>query len=158
MKINRLLLPLGKEVNYHEDINLNYYQGDKYHVKNIKSCHMDLNIVNYDSLITLHFDIKGEVLTTCSYTLEEFLYPYHIKQDIEINEDENDEFDIIDNNIDIDEMLITLIISHIPFKLVKPGAKLPSDGEGYRVLSEEDALKEKKKNPAFDILDELEFD
>ena len=157
MKINRLLLPLGKSVNYNEDIDLSYFKGDKYHVRSITSCHMDLTITNYDDLLTLIFDIKGEVKTTCAYTLEEIPYNYKVKETIELNGDSEDEFDVIDNQIDIDEMLITLIISNVPFKVVKPGASLPSGGEGYRVISEEDAAKEKKASP-FDALDDLELD
>ena len=103
------------------------------------------------------FNIKGEVETTCAYTLEKFAYPYDIKETIELNNDEKDDFIIDSNEIDVDEMVITLIVSHIPFKLVKPGAKLPNSGDGYRVIKEEDAEKEKKASP-FDVLDDLEFE
>ena len=64
MKINRLLLPLGKTINYNEDVDLSYFKGDQYHVRSINSCHMDLNVTNYEQLITLSFNIKGTVLTT----------------------------------------------------------------------------------------------
>ena len=157
MKINRLLLPIGKVVKYNEDIDLSYFQGDQYHVRSISSCHMDLDVTNYDELITLSFNIKGEVKTTCAYTLEEIPYFYQVKETIELNGGEDDEFDITNNEIDIDEMLITLIVSNVPFKVVKEGATLPDDGDGYRFISEEDAAKEKKASP-FDVLDNLEFD
>lgn len=157
MKINRLLLPLGKTINYNEDVDLSYFKGDQYHVRSIKSCHMDLNVTNYEQLITLSFNIKGTVLTTCAYTLEEIPYDFKVKETIELNESEDDEFDIIDNVIDIDEMLITLIVGNVPFKVVKKGASLPSSGDGYRVIKEEDAEKERKPSP-FDVLDNLEID
>ena len=157
MKINRLLLPKGKSVKYCEDIDLSYFQGDKYHVRSIKSCHMDLDVTNYDDLVTLFFKIKGEVLTTCAYTLEEIPYQYNISDVIELNGSEDDEFDINGEEIDIDEILITLIVSNIPFKVIKPGATLPNNGDGYRVISEEDAKKERKPS-AFDVLDDFDFD
>lgn len=157
MKINRLLLPIGKTIKYDEDIDLSYFEGDQYHVRSITSCHMVLDVTNYDELITFSFIIKGEVKTTCAYTLEEIPYKYQIKEHIELNGSEDDEFDIINNEIDIDEMLITLIVSNVPFKVVKEGATLPSNGDGYRFLSEEEASKEKKSSP-FDVLDDLEFD
>ena len=156
MKINRLLLPIGKTIKYSEDIDLSYFQGDQYHVRSITSCHMDLDVTNYDELITLSFNIKGEVKTTCAYTLEEIPYQYHVKDTIELD-GEDDDFDIVNNEIDIDEMLITLIVSNVPFKVVKEGASLPSSGDGFRFLSEEEANKEKKSSP-FDVLDDLEFD
>lgn len=156
MKLNRLTLPVGKEVVFHEDIDFSSYQGDPYHVRSIKSCHMDLSVLNYDELIVLSFSLKGEVMTTCAYTLEEIPYQYQIKETVELAGNEDDEFEIINETIDIDQILITLIVSNIPMKVIKKGAKLPSNGEGYRVLSEEEALKEKKASP-FDALDNLEL-
>ena len=157
MKINRLLLPIGKTVDYNEDIDLSYFQGDQYHVRSISSCHMKLSVTNYDDLITFFFNINGEVKTTCAYTLEEIPYKYKVSEVIELNGSEDDEFDIVNNEIDIDEMLITLIVSNVPFKVVKEGAKLPNNGDGYRFISEEEAAKEKKPSP-FDVLDDVEFD
>ena len=162
MKLNRLLLPVGKSVNYNEDIDLSYFEGDKYHVRKIKSCHMDLDVTNYDDLITLYFKINGEVETTCAYTLEVIPYQYKISDVIELTGSEDDEFEIHNEEINIDEMLITLIVSNVPFKVVKPGATLPSDGDGYRFLTPEQAQKEQEeadrdKPSAFDILDDWDF-
>ena len=158
MKLNRLLLPEGKTVNYNEDVDLSYFHGDQYHVRSIKSCHMILDVTNYDDLITLSFKIKGTVLTTCAYTLEEIPYDYSVKEIIELDGGEDDEFDINGNIIDIDEMLITLIVSNVPFVVIKEGAELPASGDGYRVISEEEAEKEKKKPSAFDVLEDMDFD
>ena len=156
MKLNRLTLPVGKEVIFHEDIDFSSYKGDPYHVRSIKSCHMDLSVLNYDELVVLSFKIKGEVMTTCAYTLEEIPYQYDIKESVELAGNEDDEFEMINETIDIDQILITLIVSNVPMKVIKEGAKLPSNGDGYRVLSEEDALKEKKASP-FDVLDDLDL-
>ena len=156
MKLNRLTLPVGKEVVFHEDIDFSSYQGDPYHVRSIKSCHMDLSVLNYDELVVLSFQLKGEVMTTCAYTLEEIPYQYNIKESVELAGNEDDEFEIINETIDIDEILITLIVSNIPMKVVKKGAKLPSNGEGYQVMSEEEANNKKKASP-FDALDDLEL-
>ena len=156
MKLNRLTLPVGKEVVFHEDIDFSAYQGDPYHVRSIKSCHMDLSVLNYDELVVLSFSLKGEVMTTCAYTLEEIPYQYNIKESVELAGNENDEFEIINETIDIDEILITLIVSNVPMKVVKKGAKLPSNGDGYQVMSEEEANSKKKASP-FDALDDLEL-
>ncbi len=161
MKINRLTLPLGKTIKYDEDINLSYFKGDQYHVRSIKSCHMELDVTNYDDLVTLFFRINGEVLTTCAYTLEEIPYQYKISDVIELNGSEDDEFEIRNEEINIDEILITLIVENIPFKVTKPGATLPSSGDGYRVLSQEEAEREEleaNKPSYFDVLDDFDFD
>ena len=156
MKLNRLLLPEGKTVNYNEDVDLSYFHGDQYHVRSIKSCHMNLDVTNYDELITFSFNIKGTVMTTCAYTLEEIPYEYHVKEVIELQDNEDDEFEIINNEIDINEMLITLIIANVPFKVVKKGAKLPESKDGYTFISEEEKAKQKKASP-FDVLDNLDL-
>ena len=156
MRLNRLTLPIGKEVSFKEDMDFSSYKGDPYHVRSIKSCYMDLSVINYDELIVLSFKLKGEVMTTCAYTLEEIPYAYNIHETVELAGNEDDEFDIINEQIDIDQIIITLIVSNVPMKVVKKGAKLPSGGDGYRVLSEEDAQKEKKASP-FDVLDDLEL-
>ena len=156
MKLNRLTLPVGKEVTFHEDIDFSSYQGDPYHVRSIKSCHMDLSVLNYDELVVLSFKIKGEVMTTCAYTLEEIPYQYEIKESVELAGNEEDEFEIHDNQIDVDEILITLIVSNVPMKVIKKGAKLPEGGDGYSVLSEE-YDKHKRSSSPFDALDDLDL-
>ena len=95
-------------------------------------------------------------MTTCAYTLEEIPYQYNIKESVELAGNEDDEFEIINETIDIDEILITLIVSNIPMKVVKKGAKLPSNGDGYQVMSEEEANSKKKASP-FDALDDLKL-
>ena len=63
-------------------------------------------------------------------------------------------------NIDLDPHILALILAEVPHNITKSGAKLPESGNGYRVLSEDQYLNEKKnkKNSAFDILDTIEFD
>ena len=158
MKINLLTLPVGKTTEYHEDVDLGYYRGDKYHVRSIPSCHMDLSVSVYDELVSLSFRIKGEVKTTCAYTLEEIPYFYQVDETINLSGGEDDEFDIVNNEIDIDEILITLIVSNVPFKVIKEGAKLPEDSEDYS-FNKEITLEGEDKTPSpFDVLDGLEFD
>ena len=62
--------------------------------------------------------------------------------------------------IDLDPYILALILAEVPHTIVKKGAQLPKSGYGYRVMSEEELLKEKstKKNSAFDILDTIDFD
>ena len=62
--------------------------------------------------------------------------------------------------IDLDPHIIALILAEVPHNIVKSGATLPKSGNGYRVLSEDDFIKEKshKGTSAFDILDTIDFD
>ena len=155
MKINRLLLPDGKDVIFDEDIDFSSYPGDKYHIRKINECHVHLVAKQYDDLLILTFDIKGLVTSSCAYTLEDILYPINIHETIELSGDEDDEFIFDSDIIDLDNVILTLIVSSVPMKLVKEGAKLPSSGDGYHFLSEEEAKSEKKSSP-FDVLDDIE--
>ena len=49
------------------------------------------------------------------------------------------------NEIDLDPHILALILAEVPHNIVKKGAKRPSSGEGYRVLSEEEFEAAKKK-------------
>ena len=63
-------------------------------------------------------------------------------------------------NVNLDPHILALILAEVPHNITKSGATLPKSGEGYRVLSEDQYLEEKKnkKNHAFDVLDSLEID
>ena len=57
-------------------------------------------------------------------------------------------------------MIYSLIITNLPTRLVKKSESYPR-GESYRVISEEEYLKDKEKEEggnAFDALKDLEFD
>ena len=153
MKINRLLLPEGKEIIFDEDVDFSLYPGDKYHIRKINKCHALVKVRQYEDLLILDFHIKGEVITSCAYTLEDVIYPIDIKEIIELNGEEDDEFIFEGDIIDLDPVILTLIISSVPMKVIKEGAKLPSSGDGYRFYTED----EKKEKPSpFDVLDDLE--
>ncbi|MFA6675793.1 MAG: hypothetical protein WCS49_02845, partial [Bacilli bacterium] len=75
--------------------------------------------------------------------------------------DENDEsaFYEPDNIFVIDEYILGLILAAVPSKVVNKGEKLPSDGSDYRIISEEDFLKEKKekRDPRWQKLDSVKI-
>ena len=57
-------------------------------------------------------------------------------------------------------MILALIDSSVPLNVAKPGTKKPDGGEGYRVLSEEELMEERKnaKDPRWSALDDIELD
>jgi uncharacterized metal-binding protein YceD (DUF177 family) len=61
--------------------------------------------------------------------------------------------------IDIKNDIYSLICASLPSKIIKKGATLPKEGKGYRVLTEEEILKEKEstKDSRWSVLDDLEF-
>lgn len=153
MKINRLLLQLNKPETFIEDVDFSSYKGDPYHIRKINKCHVEVVATQYENLLTLKFDIKGEVTSSCAYTLEDILYPIDIHETINITGEEDDEFTFDSDILDLNEIIITLIVYSVPMKLVKKGASLPKDGEGYRFID-----KEEKKSSPFDVLDDLDIE
>lgn len=155
MKINRLALPNNKKMTFEEEVDFSSYPGDKYHIRRIEKCLVKLEACQYDDLLTLTFNIKGMVISSCAYTLEDIPYPINIHETINVTGEDDDEFIFDSDILDLDNVILTLIVSSVPMKLVKEGAKLPQDGDGYRFIKEGEENKEKKPSP-FDILDDLE--
>ena len=63
-------------------------------------------------------------------------------------------------SIEMDPYIFNLLSASVPLSPKAPNAKAPKSGKGYRVLSEDEFLKEKEEqgNSQFDALKDLEFD
>ncbi len=161
MKINRYLFK-NKDYVASDDIVFSSEHLDPSHIKEISSCHVEVTGQDYDELLVLHFKIDAEVIGVCSYSLEDVPLTVKIDTTLNFSFDEEDEDIIhIDNPIfDIDEVVYSLIVSEVPLKIVKKGAKLPNSGNGYRVMSEEEYKKEneKKTDSRWSKLDNIELD
>ena len=128
----------------------------------LKNVHVKATIFKDDELINVTLEIKGTAQVECAYTLEPVDYPLDFTESIDISEDENnlDAYFIKDNTVVLDPIVLDLIVGEIPTRVVKKGAKLKKEGEGYRVLSEDELRKQKNEeefNPAFDKLKDLDL-
>ena len=163
MKINRLELKNNVPVEYEDDIVFKDEHFNEYHVKDILDCHVKLTATEYGDFLSLKTFIKCKVLTMSAYSLKDVELPLKINEEILITDKEElkdiyyfEKLPIID----IDHYIFSLIISSVPAKVVDKNEELPSSGEGYRILKEDDFYKEKssnKKSP-FDVLDNLDLD
>lgn len=131
-------------------------------IQEIVSCHVEAKITMLDKYFTVSVSAKGKLKALCSYTLEVFERPYSVKEDMIFNQEENSESEYFEPNLvfDFDPYLLALIDATVPLNVTKPGAKLPSDGKGYRVLTEEEYKKEKEKvpDPRWAKLDNIDLD
>lgn len=127
-------------------------------LKNIK---VKASIFADNKLINVALEIKGNAKVECAYTLEPVDYPLDFTESIDISEDENnlDAYFVKENTVILDPIILDLIVGEIPTRVIKKGAKLKQEGEGYRVLSEDDLKKDKEDeyNPAFDKLKDLDL-
>ena len=165
MKVKRLLLKPNKPEVVEEDIDFSSNFIDANHVKRINSCHVKATLTDYEDVLECTLNIKADVTASCAYTLEDVPYKVNVNEKLYFSSDEMDQDseDIIyepGNKIEMDHYVFSLIIASVPHNIHKKGAKLPENGNGFRVMSEEDYLKEKaskKKNSPFDALDDLDL-
>ena len=163
MILNRAILPLNKTETFSEDIDFSSQVFDENHVKRISKCKVSVDATEYGDVLRLKINGEAEVVASCSYTLEDVPMKIKFHDDFYFSseEDSSEECYFEPNvNIDLDPYILALILAEVPHNITKSGAKLPESGNGYRVISEEQYLEEKKnkKNSAFDILDSIEFD
>ena len=160
MKINRLLFQ-NKGYSVEEDLDYSTQSFDPTHIRNIGKTHVKITGTDYEDFLVLNFEIVSEVIGVCSYTLEDVPLTIKVNTSLTFTYEEEDEETIhIDNPIfEVDEYILDLIIAEVPMKIVKKGAKLPSSGAGYRVLSEDEYNKEQenKKDSRWSALDDIEL-
>lgn len=163
LEVNQLTS--SKLVNFEEDVS---FDAEKYKctppLLSVNSCHVKVEASSYDDFIIVRLFVSADLTLESSYTLKPF--PYKLKTNEEYHftstsTEEDDDFILFKGNkIELDVYVFNLICASIPISPKAPGETLPSGGEGYRILKEEDYLKEKEKevDHRFDKLDELDLD
>ena len=161
MKIDLRKYELGKHYNFEEDVDFSsHIFSTSYRIRKITSCHVKVDLLQYEYITTLTLFIKGEVVGACSYTNEDVVLPYKVKEIMTFSSEEGVADYLIENDlIDLDPYLFSLIDNAVPLNIVKKGAKLPESGNGYEVLTEEEYLKKKKekKDARWSALDDLDI-
>jgi len=160
MKLNRLLFSNPNYVLEGEiDFSSSTFTSN---IKKILSTSVKITGSEFEDLLMLKINIKANVVGICSYTLEDVEIPLDINENIEISNEIQDDDTIFyePNNIfSIDDYILSLILANVPSKIIKKGAKLPSGGEGYRVLTEDQYEEEQKnkKDSRWDVLDSIDL-
>ena len=161
MRINRALLTYGVSKTFEESIDFSNAELNPSHIRKIDSCDVIAEVADYEPLLYVKLKIKATVIGVCSYTLEDVELRLNIEDDLTFsdNEDDEDTYYTKDNIIDLDEYVLGILLANVPVKIVKKGAKLPQNGKGYRVLTQDEYDKEKENNVdhRWDKLDEIEF-
>ena len=163
MKLNRAILPANKPQTFDEEIDFSSLKLDENHVKKINKCSVKVIATEFGDVLQCSINGEADVIASCSYTLDDVPLHVNFKDTLYFSSE------VIGSQecyfepgveIDLDPHILALILAEVPHNITKSGASLPKSGNGYRVLSEDDYIKEKqnKKNSAFDILDTIEFD
>lgn len=163
MKIIPNNYQIDKEYHLEEDVNFSNTDFSKiFNLKGINSCHVNLTINNYEDMLVLSFKIDANLTLVSSYSLEEFKQDFHFKDVLDFSYNEEDEeysFVIKDSVVDLDPFILDIIVTNLPSKIIKKGEKLPESGDCFKVMTEEEYLKEKeeKKDSRWDALDKLDI-
>lgn len=161
MKINRLFFK-NKDYVIEDDIDFSNVEFDPYHIRKISSCHVKITGSVIDDLLMLDLNIKSEVIGVCSYTLQDVPLNVSVNEHIEISNEVSDDEDIYyekENIFSIDPYVLSIIVSEVPLVIIKEGATLPNDGDGYRILDEDEYLEEQKnkKDERWSKLDDIDL-
>ena len=131
-----------------------------FNLKKINNCHVIIDINNYENVLVLSIKINTNVTLVSSYSLKEFDKDLSINDTIDFSfneEDEDSSFVIKDSNLILDKYVLDIIITNIPSKVAMKGEKLPVGDESFRVISEDEYLKEKEnhKDDRWSKLDDI---
>lgn len=161
MKVNWVALPLEKETIMEEDIDFSHESFDPNFLRQITCCHAKAKLTRFMETLRVVLSVKASVIAVCAYSLEDVPLNLNLREELDFTRDKEDEENIYlsRNNFTLDEYVLDLILTSIPPKVIKKGASLPESGKGYRVLSEEDFLKEReeKKDPRWEKLDSVKI-
>ncbi|MDY0214205.1 MAG: hypothetical protein RBS24_01550 [Bacilli bacterium] len=145
----------------HEDFSANYS------LKGIKPFNLTVTYDTFTEVLEAHFSAIVTVTLQCAYTLELFDQELELDDELcfnftnpDIELESDDCFYEKGPFIELDHYAFALILSYIPIKAIKPGAKRPVSGEGYEVLSEDEfyAKKQTLADEYGDLFDELDLD
>jgi uncharacterized metal-binding protein YceD (DUF177 family) len=161
MKINRAVLTNGATKEFEESIDFSRFEFDPTHIKSIPSCVVKARATDYETILRVEVEINALVIGVCCYSLEDVELKFKINDELCFTDDEDDVDNYYEkgNIIELDEYILGILLANVPIKIVKKGAKIPENGKGYRVITEDDYEEEKSKkvDHRFDILDTVEF-
>lgn len=138
-----------------------YVDGTDTTLKGVNSSNGEIEVNKFDHSLIVKVNVLFDIDVVSSYSAEVFKTKIKIKDDLYFTNSkslDSDEFILVNDEIDLDYYIYSLLITSIPLNIHKPGESLPK-GDGYRVLSEDEFKKEKEESGgnAFDALKDIDF-
>ena len=141
LDLTRLQSRISDELEYHNSIILDDALYKDTDIRSLSPIDVDIIIArSSDSSYNMDLRIKGTMVLPCSLTLKDVNYPFDIKTEVKVsNDDENyDEYvKINQNNIDIIPIIWQNILLEIPLRVESEDV---SDsivsGEGWKLIRE----------------------
>ena len=104
---------------------------------------IDVNISIYrsnDSSYIMNLEVSGVMTLPCCITLKDVYYPFNIKNEVKLLNEElidEDYVKINQNSIDIIPIIWQNILLEIPLKVTSDDTSVPLSGEGWKLVREE---------------------
>lgn len=141
LDLTRLQSRISDELEYHENIILDEELYKNTEIRSLSSIDVDIFITRFNDVsYNMDLNIKGTMILPCSLTLKDVSYPFDIKTEVKVsNNDENSDecVRINQNNIDIIPIIWQNILLEIPLRVVSEDV---SDsilsGEGWKLVRE----------------------
>lgn len=162
MKINRQVLPVGKEIPFEEKFDFSSAKFDPTFLRKISYCKVYGKTLQFEETLRIVVDIDAKVVAVSAYSLKDVPLSLKIHDELIFSDDQNDDSAIYepDNIFLLDPYILSLIVSSVPTRVTLKGEQIPESGKGYRVISESDYLKEreKKTDTRWQKLDSVKID
>ena len=100
-------------------------------------------ISNNNEEYELNITISGTMILPCARTLKDIEYPFSSEIDEVIGENDDDSLEINQNRLDIFPIVWQNILVDVPLRVLAPDTSdAPQEGDGWKVISEEEDKKE----------------
>lgn len=89
------------------------------------------------------FQVKGQMILPCAVSLEDVDYPFCINSTVIFAfykpQDDEDVIEVKRDTVELTPVVFQEIMMEVPMRVVKEGATLKTEGNGWKVLNEENA-------------------
>ena len=107
-------------------------------IRKISKVEVEGFILNNEEEYELDIDVSGVMILPCARTLKDVNYPFNIKINEVIGENDDNSLEINQNRLDIFPIVWQNILVDVPLRVLAPDAKEESlEGDGWRLITED---------------------
>ena len=162
MKIHRNLITPAKGASFDEDVDLSDLDYARFpSLKGLSDVHAEGEFYrDEDENLMVALRVSGVATLSDSRTSEIYDDPFDFEDEFQLLKDvaeEGEGYVFPENVIELHDVVFCAIHSYLPICPHKPGSKLPSSGEGYSILTE-DEVKPLENTSPFAALDDYDVE
>ena len=159
MKINYKSIQEVEVLSYDGDINIYNELNHSSFINSFKSVKGKITLSKVDDYLIIDFDLDYLIDAISMISFKNFDYKSNLKEKLYLtnNKDfETEDIIFYDDGFLLEELIYSLIITDLPINLSIEGEKY-EEGEGYKVLSEDDLNNLDNDESPFDCLKDIDF-